>query len=412
MKNILVINCGSSSLKYQLFAVEESTKQFNVIAKGNAERIGQANSFVKHSHDGEKQKIEEFFPTHKEVLDKIISLLGDVKVDAVGHRVVHGGEDFASSVKITDSVLESIDKNTPLAPLHNPANILGIEASKKALSNAEQVAVFDTAFHQTMPCENYLYAVPQEWYKEHKVRRYGFHGTSHLYVSKRAAKMLNKDEKDLNIVTLHLGSGASVTAIRNGVSIDTSMGMTPMSGVVMSTRSGTIDSGIIFYLNEQKGMSISAINQALNKKSGLLGLTGMNDNRDILEAKENGSQVCIDAFFIEVNRVVKFIGSYMALIGKPIDAIVFTGGVGERSNRHRKAILQGLSHMGFELNETENDRVANDFVEEAEITTPESRIKALVIPTDEERVIAEDTFAILNESYNPDHLKMDYGFKK
>jgi acetate kinase len=180
----------------------------------------------------------------------------------------------------------------------------------------------------------------------------------------------------------------------------------------MSTRSGTIDSGIIFYLNEQKGMSISAINQALNKKSGLLGLTGMNDNRDILEAKENGSQVCIDAFFIEVNRVVKFIGSYMALIGKPIDAIVFTGGVGERSNRHRKAILQGLSHMGFELNETENDRVANDFVEEAEITTPESRIKALVIPTDEERVIAEDTFAILNESYNPDHLKMDYGFKK
>ncbi|MCT4552047.1 MAG: acetate/propionate family kinase, partial [Alphaproteobacteria bacterium] len=239
MKNILVINCGSSSLKYQLFAVEESTKQFNVIAKGNAERIGQANSFVKHSHDGEKQKIEEFFPTHKEVLDKIISLLGDVKVDAVGHRVVHGGEDFASSVKITDSVLESIDKNTPLAPLHNPANILGIEASKKALSNAEQVAVFDTAFHQTMPCENYLYAVPQEWYKEHKVRRYGFHGTSHLYVSKRAAKMLNKDEKDLNIVTLHLGSGASVTAIRNGVSIDTSMGMTPMSGVVMSTRTGT-----------------------------------------------------------------------------------------------------------------------------------------------------------------------------
>lgn len=411
---ILALNCGSSSLKYQVFDAESRQS----IVGGNVEKIGLPDSFVTQKYpDGTKQKKETMMKNHDEALNVVLFLLREASIDlneikGVGHRVVMGGDKFASSVEITDDVIKTIDELAALAPLHNPSALMGIITAKQLLPNAVQVAVFDTAFHQTMPDYAYRYAVPGAWYRELGVRRYGFHGTSHLYVSKRAAQMLGKPASECNLVTLHIGSGASATAIKNGRSVDTSLGMTPLSGLTMGTRPGDLDPGVVLYVMGRLGLTPEQMQKHLNKDSGLMGITEcFTDRRDVEENKST-NDMCRLAIDTEVHNVKKYIGAYMAELGHT-DALVFTAGVGENDDYLREKFCSGLEELGIKLDPVKNAAaLARKGVNEAEISTPDSRVKIFMIATNEELVIVEDTLAIMNGTYNPDHLQMQYSFAK
>ena len=411
---ILALNCGSSSLKYQVFDV--ASKQ--AIVGGNVEKIGLPDSFVTQKYpDGTKQKKETSMKNHDEALNVVLFMLREASIDlnqikGVGHRVVMGGDKFAASVEITDDVIKTIDKLSPLAPLHNPPALMGIVTAKQLLPNAKQVAVFDTAFHQTMPDYSYRYAVPNAWYKELGVRRYGFHGTSHLYVSKRAAAMLGKPADQCNLITMHIGSGASATAIKNGVSVDTSLGMTPLSGLTMGTRPGDLDPGVVLYVMEQLKLSPAQMQTHLSKDSGLKGITECYADRRDVEENKATNDLCRLAIETEVQNVKKYIGAYMAELGR-VDAIVFTAGVGENDEYLRERFCSGLENLGIKLDVKKNaETLARKGFGESVISTPDSPVKLFMIPTNEELVIVEDTLAIMNNNYNPNHLLMDYSFSK
>ena len=390
---VLVINAGSSSVKYQLYEMPEE----RVLAKGNLERIGEAMSKLSHSYDGQVYTVDKKVADHDTAMELILQTLvsreaGVIKeiseIGAVGHRVVHGGEEFTGSVVITDAVVKSIEKFTDLAPLHNPPNLTGIRAAQHTLPNATQVACFDTAFHATLPQVAYLYALPFELYEKYRVRRYGFHGTSHRYVARRAAHLLGKGPDEVNIITCHLGNGCSMTAVKKGVSVETSMGLTPLEGLVMGTRSGDLDPAILFYLAE-KGYSIQELNALCNKKSGLLGISGRsNDMRNLTELAAGGdkrAQLAIDIF---AYRIRKYIGAYTAVLGA-VDAVVFTGGIGENGVDVRAMICSGQDQIGIEIDAERNSAASG---KEGDISTDSSRVKVFVIPTDEEAAIAKDTY--------------------
>lgn len=395
---ILVINAGSSSLKYQLLDVAEK----KVLAKGLCERIGIENPRLKHCPtNGDEFVNNAPMPDHKEAVRLVLEALTDKdhgvidsldKIDAVGHRVVHGGERFAQSALITDSVKEAIKDCYELAPLHNPANMTGILALEEALPNVPQVAVFDTAFHQTMPEEAYMYAIPYEYYEKYGMRRYGFHGTSHKFVAKRACEILGRPLNQTKLVTCHLGNGSSVTAVKDGKSIDTSMGLTPLAGVPMGTRTGDIDPAIVPMLMEKEGLSVKEIDTIMNKKSGVYGVSGVSsDFRDLGQAADEGNkraQLALDMFCYNVKR---FIGAYIAAMGD-VHAIVFTAGIGENDCEARANIVKGMSRLGVILDPAKNDGLRG---EEAIISADESKIKILVVPTNEELAIALDTAEIV-----------------
>jgi acetate kinase len=412
--DILAINCGSSSLKYQLFDWDKK----EVIAKGLVERVTIGGSFIVHEVPGREKFKKEFeCPNHtvaidlvtKTLLDPEVGVLKDInQIAAVGHRVVHGGEKFTRSVRIDENVLKAVKEVAHLAPLHNPPNIAGIEAAQAVLPNVPHIAIFDTAFHQTMPEEAYIYPLPYEWYEKHGVRRYGFHGTSHLYVSKRAAVLLGKPAKECNIITLHIGNGVSHTAIRNGVSVETSMGLTPLEGAVMGTRCGDIDPAIPMFMMQQENLSAKEIDNVLNKKSGILGITKRFTDRRDVQANAESDHLCKLAMKIEGYRLKKYIGSYMAVLGR-LDAVVFTAGVGERGADIRELALENLEHMGIILDKERNKAAVKG--KEALITTDASPIKVFVIPTDEELVFTEDVVAILDGTYS-DHMTFEYSFSK
>ncbi|MBP2072510.1 acetate kinase [Thermoanaerobacterium butyriciformans] len=394
---ILVINCGSSSLKYQLI----ESKDGNVLAKGLAERIGINDSLLTHNANGEKIKIKKDMKDHKDAIKLVLDALvnsdyGVIKdmseIDAVGHRVVHGGEYFTSSVLINDDVLKAITDCIELAPLHNPANIEGIKACKQIMPDVPMVAVFDTAFHQTMPDYAYLYPIPYEYYTKYKIRRYGFHGTSHKYVSQRAAEILNKPIESLKIITCHLGNGSSIAAVKNGKSVDTSMGFTPLEGLAMGTRSGSIDPSIISYLMEKENITAEEVVNILNKKSGVYGISGISsDFRDLEDAAfKNGNKRAQLALNVFAYRVKKTIGSYAAAMGG-VDVIVFTAGIGENGPEVREFILDGLEFLGFKLDKDKN----NVRGKEAIISTADSKVYVMVVPTNEEYMIAKDTEKIV-----------------
>lgn len=395
---ILVINAGSSSLKYQLMQAEDG----HVYAKGLCERIGIEGSRIVYKNDqGAERTTETAMPTHAEALAAVLAALQDKEIgvlkelneiNAIGHRVVHGGEKFNRSVLIDDQVLEAIEACIPLAPLHNPANLLGIQACRKILPEVKQVAVFDTAFHQTMPQAAYMYALPYKYYSEQGVRRYGFHGTSHQFVVQEAAKFLNKDLQDLKIVTCHLGNGSSLAAVNGGVCMDTSMGLTPLAGVPMGTRSGDIDPAIIKYMMDMDpSLSIADIDRILNKESGMLGVSGVgSDFRDLAAAKEAGNKQATLAIAMFAYAVKKYIGSYAFAMGG-LDAVVFTAGVGEHDADVRALSCEGLEAFGIKLDKAKNE--ATHAL--AEISVPDSAVKVLVVPTNEELKIAQDTAALV-----------------
>lgn len=396
--NILVINCGSSSLKYQLIDMNGE----EVLAKGLVERIGIEGSRIKHDTTGkERVIIEEPMKDHKRALELVLEAIVDEKygaiksmdeIGAVGHRVVHGGEDFSSSTIIDDEVMKAIENNIELAPLHNPPNIMGIEACKELMPEVPMVAVFDTAFHQTIPADNYIYALPYELYEKYKIRRYGFHGTSHKYVSQRAAEILGKDIRDLNIVTAHLGNGSSVTAVEGGKSVDTSMGLTPLEGLAMGTRSGDIDPAIIPLIMEKEGLSFEEVNQMLNKSSGVLGISGISsDFRDLEIAADEGNQRAKLALEVFANRVKKYIAAYAAQMCR-IDVLVFTAGIGENSASMRELICDGLECLNIIIDKELNEQASG---KEAIISKNIGGVTIMVIPTNEELMIARDTLELV-----------------
>lgn len=389
---ILVINAGSSSLKYQLIDMADES----VICKGLVERIGIEGSNIAHKIGGEKIEIKKPLKNHVEAIQLVLEVLQDKKygavssmseIGAVGHRVVHGGESFSRSVLIDDGVMDAIRDNIDLAPLHNPANIMGIEACRAVMPGTPMVAVFDTAFHQTMPKSSYIYALPYEVYEKYKVRRYGFHGTSHKFVAQQAAKMLGKPLEDIKLITCHLGNGSSVSAVKDGKVLDTSMGLTPLEGVPMGTRSGDLDPAILGFLMNKLNMNIDEMTAYLNKKSGILGISGISsDFRDLIAAAKEGNeraQLGLDVFCY---RVRKYIGAYAAAMGG-VDAVVFTAGVGENNSGLRKKIMEGMEYLGFEIDDSQNENGSGAFV----MTKPSSRVCGLVIPTNEELMIARDT---------------------
>ncbi len=392
---ILVVNCGSSSIKYQLIDMENE----EAMAKGYLEKIGLPDSFLTHRVGGEKYKIEQVITNHEEGIKLVLAQLthpeyGVIKdlaeIDAVGHRVVHGGEKFSSSVLINNEVIEAMKECIPLAPLHNPAGITGIEACEKVLPNVPMVAVFDTAFHQTLPKMAYLYALPYEYYEKYGVRKYGFHGTSHRFVAKRVAELMNKPEKDLKIITCHLGQGASLCAVDGGKSVDTSMGLTPLAGVPMGSRSGDIDPSIVTFLMKKENLTPDEMDTILNKKSGKLGVSGISfDDRDIEKAAAKGNErakLAIDTF---AYQVVGYIGRFAAQMNG-VDVITFAGGVGENGMEVRKQICDSLSFLGIKIDDEKN----NSRGKEVEITTSDSKVKVFVVPTNEELMIARDTAEI------------------
>jgi acetate kinase len=393
--NILVINCGSSSIKYKLYDMAREAE----VATGLIERIGEGESHTTHSVNGRRIERTERIDSYEQGIRQLVGLLtteghppplsDPQQIDGVGHRVVHGGEDFHESVLIDDRVLASIERCCELAPLHNPANLGGIQATMKILPGKPQVAVFDTAFFQTMPPAAYLYAVPYAWYTAKKIRRYGFHGTSHRYVSMRAAELLGQAKP--NLITLHLGNGCSMSCIRQGVAVDQTMGLTPLEGLVMGTRSGDLDPAIIFHL-VREGLSIDEVRTCLEKKSGLLGLSGVSrDLRDVLDAAGRGDERAALAVAVFAHRAKKYVGAFLAELGQ-CDAVVFTGGIGENSAVMRAKILNGLAPLGIRLDQTRNDqRLKGSF----RVTADDSRTAAWVIPTDEERMIARDTTALI-----------------
>ncbi len=413
--DILAINCGSSSVKYQLFDWDRR----QVIAKGLVERVTIGGSFITQESPARGKYRKEYeCPDHTVAIDLIIRTLTDPdhgvlkemgQISAVGHRVVHGGEKFTSSVLIDELVLESIREVQHLAPLHNPPNIAGIEAARAVLPDVPHIAIFDTAFHQTMPERAYVYPLPYEWYEKYGVRRYGFHGTSHLYVSKRAAVLLGKQATDCNIITMHIGNGVSHAAIKNGMSVDTSMGLTPLEGAVMGTRCGDIDPAIPAFMMQMEDLGAKEIDSILNKKSGILGITKrFADRRDVIDHALQGDRLSSLALEIEAYRLKKYIGSYMAALGR-LDAVVFTAGVGERGWKIREAALEGLEHMGIYL-DRERNRKAVDGLESL-ISTEDSPVRVYVIPTDEELVFTEDVAALLTGTYG-DHMSFEYSFSK
>lgn len=393
---ILVLNCGSSSLKYQLIDMEKET----VLAKGNCERIGEEESFCTHKVKGEKYVIKEYVKDHEEALKLIIDQLlhkdyGVIdslkEINAIGHRIVQGAEIFKESTLIDDKVIEQIKECSELAPLHNPAAVLGILACKDLMPEVKMVATFDTAFHQTMPKDNYIYPIPYQYYEKYKVRKYGAHGTSHQYVSKVASEMMKKPIEELKIVTCHLGQGASICAVQYGKSIDTSMGLTPLGGIPMVTRSGDLDPSIVTYIMEKENLTPNQMNSILNKQSGLVGISGLvPDFREIevasRERKEEKSMIAIHLFN---TQVAQYIAKY-AVSMEGIDAIVFTGGIGENQIPIRKGICEKLSFMGVKIDEEKNEVGG-----QIEISTPDSLVKTFIIPTNEELVIARDTKKII-----------------
>ncbi len=388
---ILSVNAGSSSLKFQMYEMPEE----KVLISGVFERIGIENSFYTIKLNGEKIKKEVVLNNHTDAVkiltnelleNNIVSDLSEIK--AIGHRMVHGGEKYASSVLLTEDVITAVEELSDLAPLHNPANLVGVRAFKEVIPSAVAVGVFDTAFHQTMEEENFLYPVPYEWYKEYGVRKYGFHGTSHKYVSEKMASILGKEET--KIITCHIGNGGSLAAVKNGKCIDTSMGFTPNAGIIMGSRSGDIDASLIPFVMKKTGMNISEIDNALNKKSGLLGISGVSsDSRDIEDGIKSGNDRCKLAQEMYVNKIVKYIAEYYVELGGA-DAIVFTAGVGENSITTRKQIIDKLACLGIKLDEQRN----NVRSEVALISTDDSSVKVYVIPTDEEVMIARDTYKL------------------
>ncbi|KEK21846.1 acetate kinase [Bacillus gaemokensis] len=393
MSKIIAINAGSSSLKFQLFEMPSET----VLTKGLVERIGLEDSIFTITVNGEKQKEVTNIPDHAVAVNMLLNKLtenGIVKsldeIGGIGHRVVHGGEKFADSVLITDQVLADIEDLSDLAPLHNPANVVGIKAFQEVLPNVPAVAVFDTAFHQTMPESAFLYSLPYEYYEKFGIRKYGFHGTSHKYVTERAAELLGRPLESLRLLSCHLGNGASIAAVEGGKSIDTSMGFTPLAGVTMGTRSGNLDPALIPYIMEKTGQTVEEVVNVLNKKSGMLGLTGYSsDLRDIIAKEEEGDERAKVALDVFVSRIHKYIGSYAARM-KGVDAIIFTAGVGENSAIVRERVLEGLEFMGVYFDAKRN----NVFGEEAFISFPHSPVKIIVIPTDEEVMIARDVLRL------------------
>ena len=388
---ILSVNAGSSSLKFQMYEMPEE----KVLISGVFERIGIENSFYTIKLNGEKIKKEVVLSNHTDAVkiltnelleNNIVSDLSEIK--AIGHRMVHGGEKYASSVLLTEDVITAVEELSDLAPLHNPANLVGVRAFKEVIPSAVAVGVFDTAFHQTMEEENFLYPVPYEWYKEYGVRKYGFHGTSHKYVSEKMTSILGKEET--KIITCHIGNGGSLAAVKNGKCIDTSMGFTPNAGIIMGSRSGDIDASLIPFVMKKTGMNISEIDNALNKKSGLLGISGISsDSRDIEDGIKSGNDRCKLAQEMYVNKIVKYIAEYYVELGGA-DAIVFTAGVGENSITTRKQIIDKLACLGIKLDEQRN----NVRAEVALISTDDSSVKVYVIPTDEEVMIARDTYKL------------------
>ena len=394
--NVLVINCGSSSLKYQL--INSDTEA--VLAKGLCERIGIDGSLTYQPAGGEKKTEDKAMPTHKEAIQMVLDALTNEKtgaikslkeVDAIGHRVVHGGEKFASSAVITDEMIKAVEECNDLAPLHNPANLIGVAACENLMLNTPMVAVFDTAFHQTMPPKAYMYGLPYEYYEKYKVRRYGFHGTSHSFVSKRAAELLGKAYDETKTIVCHLGNGSSVTAVLNGKSVDTSMGLTPLEGLVMGTRSGDIDPAIIEFVAKKEGKTLDEMMNVLNKKSGMLGISCLSsDGRDLEQAAEKGDDKAQAALDIFAYRVIKYVGAYAAAMNG-VDAIVFTAGIGENDAACRSKVCKSLTYLGAEIDEELNKCRGVERI----ISTPESKVKLLVVPTNEELAIARETLALV-----------------
>ena len=395
---ILVLNCGSSSIKYALYNMDDKS----VMTSGGAERVGLDEAFVKvKMPDGTKKKVMHDIPEHTEGVKFIFSLLTDPEIgviksldeiDAVGHRMVHGGEKFNKSVVLTDEVLKTFEECIDLAPLHNPANLKGVKAVSELMPGLPQVGVFDTAFHQTMPAHSYLYAIPYDLYEKYGVRRYGFHGTSHRYVSHRVCDFLGVKMEDKKIITCHIGNGGSVSAVQNGKCVDTSMGLTPLEGLMMGTRSGDIDGGAITFLEKKLGLDADGMSNLLNKKSGVLGITGISsDMREIDDAIERGNERAKLALDMYNYRIKKYVGAYTAAMGG-CDIIVFTAGVGENQYQMREAVCKDMEYMGVKLDVEKNKTIRG---EEAVISTPDSKVTVCVIPTDEELMIATDTMNLL-----------------
>ena len=396
--NILVINCGSSSLKFQLINAESE----EVLAKGLCERIGIDGRLTYQPAGGEKEISEKAMPTHTEAIQFVIDALTNEKtgvvkslseIGAVGHRIVHGGEKFASSVVITEEVKKAVEECNDLAPLHNPANLIGVEACEKLMPGTPMVAVFDTAFHQTMPDKAYMYGLPYEYYEKYKVRRYGFHGTSHSYVSKKAAEVMGKAYDEVKTIVCHLGNGASVSAVLNGKSVDTSMGLTPLEGLVMGTRSGDIDPAIMEFIAQKENLDIEGIMNVLNKKSGVFGLSGeiSSDFRDLTGAMAEGDKKAKIALEVFAYRVAKYIGAYAAAMNG-VDDIVFTAGIGENVSYVREQVCSYLGYLGVELDPDANEKFRG---EQGEITKPGCKVRVFVIPTNEELAIARETLALV-----------------
>ena len=394
--NVLVINCGSSSLKYQL--INSDTEA--VLAKGLCERIGIDGRLVYQKAGCDKEVTEAAMPTHKEAIQMVLDALtndktGAIKslkeIEAVGHRVVHGGEKFASSVVINDEVIKAVEECNDLAPLHNPANLIGINVCKELMPGVPMVAVFDTAFHQTMPAKAYLYGLPIEYYEKYKVRRYGFHGTSHSFVSKRTVEFLGLDPENSKVIVCHLGNGSSISAVLNGKCIDTTMGLTPLEGVVMGTRSGNIDPAIMEFIAKKENLDIAGIMNVLNKKSGLQGLSNLSsDFRDLNEAAQNGNKNAENAIEVLCYGIAKFVGGYVAALNG-VDAITFTEGIGENACPVREKVVSYLGYLGIELDKEANGKRGEEIV----ISTPDSKVKVCVIPTNEELAICRETVALV-----------------
>lgn len=394
---VLVINAGSSSLKYQLLDMNDES----VIAKGGCERIGLEGAFLVHKANGKETKIEKEMPDHSVAIDLVLNTLTDKEVgviksiseiDAFGHRVLHGGEIFTEPTLVTDEVIEKLKSIIDLGPLHMKANIMGVEACRKVQPNIPNVLVFDTSFHRTMPKTSYLYALPYNWYEDYKVRRYGFHGSSHRYVSEIMIKLLNKPAEDTKIVTCHLGNGSSVSAVKGGKCLDTSMGLTPLEGIIMGTRCGDIDPAILEFVMNKTGMNITEMTNALNKKSGLLGISGISsDMRDLVEAMKTNDRAKL-ALEMLAYRVKKYIGAYTASIGG-VDAVVFTAGIGEYTPELREMIMNNMEYLGIKFDNEANYNAKRGAI--TEISAKDSKVKVYIIPTNEELVIARDTINLV-----------------
>ena len=394
--NVLVINCGSSSLKYQL--IDSDTEA--VLAKGLCERIGIDGRLVYQKAGNDKEITEASMPTHKEAIQMVLEALTNEKtgaikslaeVNAIGHRIVHGGEKFASSAIITDEMIKAVEECNDLAPLHNPANLIGIRVCSELMPNVPQVGVFDTAFHQTMPAKAYLYGLPIEYYKNYKVRRYGFHGTSHSFVSKRAVEFLGLDKDNSKVIVCHLGNGSSISAVQNGKCVDTTMGLTPLEGVVMGTRSGSIDPAIVEYIAKKENLDLAGVMNVLNKKSGLQGMSGVSsDMRDLRSAAAEGNEDAKNAIEVLCYGIAKFVGGYVAAMNG-VDAIVFTAGIGENVGMIREKVCSYLGFLGIKLDAKANEAMGEEVV----ISAADSAVKVAVIPTNEELAICRDTVALV-----------------